>query len=917
MSGPPSRMSPHQFDLRPATAGPRPSDRGDLYLQAALAGLLLSTLAWAVGATASHGDRLLPTAELNRSPSETDAIVQAGPASDDVLRSPPMASIARDAAQIADPIQRMIRIRRAVPEPRRDAPLTASWLPVRWPIRTASGTYADLAAGKPADDLSYAHLLLQLVVGSGGIARLAVATDGGLAGSRGVAGLEIWSPALSRWIFFDAVEGCFHRYEDKLLSLVELARVIPRMLPSQRLLGDTHGGTLRLYGWVSPHEARFFDGRLLLTNAARDTASHRPLWAWFSDDDESHHAGWRLRRSGRRWTLAMLLAYALCLLVTLRRRSRETPLRSLPMAALRHVGSNLASLVVPLARLLVGLAAWLRRSAIQVARIELLVIAVSGANAIAFLALSENPLEINAAGHAANSAGHLARFGFVDWLTRETCYPPFYRLWLALFSAPDVEPALLPLVLWSDILLAGGLLALGAALRGMGFGAAEVAVAVALTAGNGLFVHHTVTLLIECSVVFWTAVSIACLSSPSLPASRWAPILLGSALGGAFLSKWTSILYVGVPAILATARWISRDGRPGPTVRHLVRTGVVAALVAGPWYFGCLDWDRLRATVANDANYPGTAGWSAYLLGLDYYREKLLLAMGLPVAALVGAGVLLGLRRRPGATSFFLAGFLPPILALASFPHVEPRYLLPAIPWLGAAAAIGWSSCGRRTRIAGGCLSVLLAFAQMIHITWSGRGAIPEAPTPGPYICTDDRSVLRWTTAIARRYNERCEAMRRIMGGGEGRLPEALHPLCTHPGLNAGILPILALGNVSTGGPSSYVGYDWAFYRDFLAEVARGRTAAFLAMPSGMLEAPVENAQSIIDRAWGFVPQEGPVLEHGDAQRPADPYLLEPIRKNFGIAETLIDAEDDVYLMVRRGLWSKYGDGLPLGELPP
>lgn len=187
---------------------------------------------------------------------------------------------------------------------------------------------------------------------------------------------------------------------------------------------------------------------------------------------------------------------------------------------------------------------------------------------------------------------------------------------------------------------------------------------------------------------------------------RWLGWPIGCILGLGLLAKW-SVAVFAAPAVIAALfegrrRVRAGEARPAAIVYSLLAIGVVALVVAGPWYLshpGAIVRELLTSnqTWQTDAD-PGPLS----LAGIGYYPAALLRwQLFLPFNLLAVLGALIAWRRRRELAGFGLlaAWFAGGLVLLWLVPNKDPRFSMPLLPAL-AVLSCSWlapvTSPGRR-----------------------------------------------------------------------------------------------------------------------------------------------------------------------------------------------------------------------------
>jgi hypothetical protein len=343
---------------------------------------------------------------------------------------------------------------------------------------------------------------------------------------------------------------------------------------------------------------------------------------------------------------------------------------------------------------------------------------------------------------------------------------------------------------------------------------------------------------------------------------------------------------------------------------------MVVVVVAGPWYWVCLDWDRLAVTTGNDLTFPHARGWEAYCLGLRLHLDFWHYSTGQVLWPLALAAVVLGLLRHPGLSLMFLSSALVPTLVLPGMGHLEVRYLLAALPGVAAAAALGLGSLRGPWWTAAAVSLAALTLFQVADRTWSGYGEVKLEALVGARQSYNYELEMLWQSdRPARLAWQRAEHWNRFLAPGDRREATlACHPLDPSAGLHAGRFSFLAHREAR---PSEvrFAGYETIFYVSFLEALSAG-TISFLALSEQALLVDLAQSRQTAAEAWRFVPQVGEMLHSPGGAPPEDPFVLEVIQERLGVLEQLAEPSGKLFLLVRRDAWERGSDRRPLGRLP-
>ncbi len=550
--------------------------------------------------------------------------------------------------------------------------------------------------------------------------------------------------------------------------------------------------------------------------------------------------------------------------------------------------------------------------------LEVAVLAVLLANTVAYLFCSDTYVEGHEwLVHAKVTREHWQADQVADWFEVNRYYPPLHPIYMALFPGPLHPVPAGPLVVWGLLPMLAGMLWMarrldrhepGPGLTGplflVGLGGFPL-----VNAYLKIAHYETGMMAAQCGVL-------ALLAGPAGLPSRAGCAGLGAVVAAGMLCKWTLPLYCG-PAIALAAVLACRRGLAWrEAAGRLALIGLVVAAVAGPWYWVCLDWDRLAATTGNDLTFPDARGWETYRLGLRLHQDFWRYSVGEAMWPVVLAGVLLGLLRRTGLTLTFLSSAILPTLALPGMGHLEVRYLLAALPGLAAATALGLGSLRRPWWTAGLAALSALALFQLADRTWSGYGEVKLDSLVGARQSYSYELEMLWQSdRPARLAWQRAECWSRFLAPDDRREATlACHPLDPSAGLHAGRFSFIAHREASPR-EVRFAGYESIHYVSFLEALSAG-TMTFLALSEQALLVDLAQSRQTAAEAWHFVPQVGEMLHSPGGAPPEEPFALEVIRQRFGVLEQLPEAAGKLFLLVRRDAWERGSGGRSLAQLP-
>ncbi len=546
----------------------------------------------------------------------------------------------------------------------------------------------------------------------------------------------------------------------------------------------------------------------------------------------------------------------------------------------------------------------------------LLVLSALMANSYLYMDLSENPLEVGAfAGTCSIASRAWVKVGFLSWAKDFHYYPPGYYAWLTAWMTPYERTGLPGLVMWSNVLAGLGLLGVVAAMIRSGANAAGVAAALFLLGGTPIFNIATKTLSFEIGVLFATGGVLWLLSGPTGLPSRPRSALLGAIVGAGLMMKWTVVLYIAGPFVVASFLWF----RGGGTLREgALRLGLAVAMtlvVAGPWYGLCLDFELLKQTTQNDATVPAGLGFRGYVLQYCRYLESLRVGSGIALCGVFLLGLGFGLVRRPPGTALFLSSAVVAMAVLPVFMHQEPRYLIPLLPSLAAIAGLGFGGLNFSEAIFAAALTGLVATYQVADSTWHNYYWTPAYYRPGHQPAYDDNMRMVWPPKVASHLFLRCKMLAHALAQYGEQLHFGVHPLNPNPGLDAQALGFYSHSDERADDEALFLGYDWTGYCSFLKDMEEGRLT-FLIMSARSFWVEGQTARQVVHTAWSYVDQGGQGVRCNGAKPLPEPFAFDLIRKQYTILETLAVDRDEIWLMVRRDVWARTHGQFPVSPLP-
>ena len=315
-----------------------------------------------------------------------------------------------------------------------------------------------------------------------------------------------------------------------------------------------------------------------------------------------------------------------------------------------------------------------------------------------WLKVDTRPPYSDMAGHAMTTL-RLASWPWRQWviegrilheLLNVNPYPPFFYLTtlpFVWFVWPTVDAMLAVNVLYLGLLIFStygiGRLAVG---RRAGLLAAF------LVSMYPLIYGLSRQYLADVALTSVTTFAIFCLFWSRAFARRWPSLLLGITIGVGVLTKWTFIVFLVGPLLIALYA----------TLRHATRARLINVALAGllslaiglPWYLNnldslqaFLDFNRLLAAPQEgEAPIWSVESWIYYL------RELLNQQVLLPFALLAALGTFLALRRcRMNSYLWMLVSWIAVgYIASTLFINKDTRYTMPYLPSLALLSAIGF-----------------------------------------------------------------------------------------------------------------------------------------------------------------------------------------------------------------------------------
>ena len=222
-----------------------------------------------------------------------------------------------------------------------------------------------------------------------------------------------------------------------------------------------------------------------------------------------------------------------------------------------------------------------------------------------------------------------------------------------------------------------------------------------------------------------TAFAVFCLVWSQAFMRRWPSLLLGVTIGVGVLTKWTFIVFLAGPLVVAVVMTLRHATRS--RVTNMVLAGLISLVIGLPWFLtnleplqAFLEFNRLLAAPQEgEAPVWSLESWTYY------WRELLNQQVLLPFTLLALAGGVLALRRcRVNGYGWMLLSWVAVgYVASTLFINKDTRYTMPYLPALALISAIGLSQLRRATvRHAWLALIVLYALVQFAGLT-AGLGS--------------------------------------------------------------------------------------------------------------------------------------------------------------------------------------------------
>jgi len=217
--------------------------------------------------------------------------------------------------------------------------------------------------------------------------------------------------------------------------------------------------------------------------------------------------------------------------------------------------------------------------------------------------------------------------------------------------------------------------------------------------------------LLDVPLAAMVALAVCCLVAADRFRRLGASLLFGLAVGLGMLTKWTFVLFVAAPFVLAVAGMLAEYSPR--SLRNALLAVLVGGLVSAPWYFVQLaslgSFLQSGSVYAVKEGDPLVRSWQAW----TYYARALASDhIFLPFVGLFVLGlVLLLVKHKLGRSVVLLVSWiLMPYLVLSSFPNKNIRYTVPYLPAVALITALGLAQI-RKAKVAGAIWGVMAVYA--------------------------------------------------------------------------------------------------------------------------------------------------------------------------------------------------------------
>ncbi len=196
-------------------------------------------------------------------------------------------------------------------------------------------------------------------------------------------------------------------------------------------------------------------------------------------------------------------------------------------------------------------------------------------------------------------------------------------------------------------------------------------------------------------------------------------VVLGVALGLAFLTKWTTVFFLLGPVLfIALEKWQKVWSKQ--KLANMILAVGTAIVLSGPWYatHGQRILDSTQGTRNNIFSVPYENLWSVG--NITYYADRTVDGISWPLAAFALAALFMALRRRSKADAFLAIWFFVPyfIMTFVLFSK-ESRYFLPAFPAVALLTSSFFRELTTRARVIGVSLLMIVGLFFWVETSWT------------------------------------------------------------------------------------------------------------------------------------------------------------------------------------------------------
>lgn len=213
--------------------------------------------------------------------------------------------------------------------------------------------------------------------------------------------------------------------------------------------------------------------------------------------------------------------------------------------------------------------------------------------------------------------------------------------------------------------------------------------------------------------------------SKNFTRGSWSAVF-GFAVPLAFLTKWTSVLFIIGPTLFIIIESF-RQGLTPKKIHHFFVVVFMAFIVSAPWYIlhGVRIMGSAQETRNNIFSVPYENLWS--MGNVTYYADRVTDGISWPLAVFALAALFMALHRRSRADAFLATWFVVPYLIMTFMLFSkESRYFLPAFPSVALLTASYFKELTKRARIIGLTLFITIGLFFWIETSW-GVLLIPHA----------------------------------------------------------------------------------------------------------------------------------------------------------------------------------------------